>query len=282
MKQLKDDVKIRDIIMPGTHNSGSRKMILPMANCQNMTLREQFEKGVRYFDIRLDTSRGRVVFSHSIIMGKPIEDDLREFGKALVANPSEFSVICIKRYGNDTIGPIHHKCNADRSEVDRILAATINPAAFALTDFRDIGEVTLGDARKSGKRYILINDEKEYKFSKSCTLDCSWQSERNGKALDEFIPGMRDAFDETEGKGFFVLETQQTGGPGTAVGLSSPATVYRRFLPRSGEITDMIAGNPEYLKKANVIAGDYMGDDEEWVNRIIGLNTIKGNTVDNS
>ena len=55
MSTLDSSLSLGAIAMPGTHDSGATKdLVLPgTARCQSLTIAEQLDIGVRYFDIRL-------------------------------------------------------------------------------------------------------------------------------------------------------------------------------------------------------------------------------------
>lgn len=61
-KDLPDDKNIHDVFIPGTHDSGAYDCIMrPIACCQDLTIQEQLEAGVRMFDIRVDGITNKIV-----------------------------------------------------------------------------------------------------------------------------------------------------------------------------------------------------------------------------
>ncbi|MDO4364395.1 MAG: phosphatidylinositol diacylglycerol-lyase, partial [Clostridia bacterium] len=55
MSGIKDDTAISDISMPGTHDSGTQNVDLPIwSKTQSLSISEQLNIGVRYFDLRLE------------------------------------------------------------------------------------------------------------------------------------------------------------------------------------------------------------------------------------
>lgn len=52
-KELSDDLKLSKISIPGTHNSEACHTSLPSVQCQNASISEQLNHGVRFFDLRL-------------------------------------------------------------------------------------------------------------------------------------------------------------------------------------------------------------------------------------
>ena len=56
MKYIDDSLKINQINIPGTHDSGCYDTVWTVAQCsdtQSLTIKEQLEHGIRYLDIRL-------------------------------------------------------------------------------------------------------------------------------------------------------------------------------------------------------------------------------------
>ncbi len=276
MSAVDDNVKLTDIIMPGSHNAGCRNMIA-LAECQSGDLAEQAACGVRYFDIRLDTYRGKPVFAHSMIMGVPIEGDLAALRFFLERSPSEFLIIEIGGYGDEHFGPYTHKCRVDTAQVGELLEHYLECSRYALTDFESIADVTMGDIRRSGKRFLLINKKEEFPYGKNCDFVSPWSPERHGRKAETFAARTAEVFDQTEKKGIFVLQTQQTGGFGTEIGLASPKKLNRAFGSHFDTVTDIIRRNPLYLQKANVILGDYWLDNPDRIRKVLALNSDKGN-----
>ena len=54
MKAVPDDTEVSDLSIPGTHDSCARHggPIRDLALCQHLNLGEQFERGIRFIDIR--------------------------------------------------------------------------------------------------------------------------------------------------------------------------------------------------------------------------------------
>lgn len=276
MSALDDDVKITDVIMPGSHNAGCRHM-MALAECQRGDLAEQAACGVRYFDIRLDSSRGKPVFAHSVIKGAPLEGDLAALRFFLDRSPSEFIIMAIHGYGDEKFGPFTHKCKVDTAKVGELLEQYLEPSRYGLTDFENIADVTVREIRRAGKRFLIYNSEEAFPFSKNCHHIGPWSSERHGRKAAVFAARATEVFEQEEKKGIFVLQTQQTGGPGTEIGLASPKKVNRAFGPYFDTILENIRRNPAYLQKANVLLGDYWVDNPDRIKKVLALNLDKGN-----
>lgn len=278
MDALKDSVPLTEIAMPGSHNAGCRGMI-PLANCQDDDLETQLKYGVRHFCIRIDTGffSHKTVFSHSVIKGKPLEDDLAGVYRFTQEHPGQLIILDVMPYGDEHFGPFTFRCRVDNEDVSRILKDTLGVGKYALKDIDDINGVTMGDVRKSGRRILIINQNTDYYGSVKCEYDNPWFPERQGLAAPDFAETAVRAFDTAPDTGLFSLQTQQTGGPGTQIGLASPRkndVEMRRYF---GTVTEKVRSSPAYLKRANIFLGDYMTKDFEKAKKIISLNIDKGN-----
>lgn len=276
MSYIRDDAKITRVAMPGSHNSATIRMN-KFACCQKGTLYEQFEHGLRMFDLRIKADKkGRLSVAHGIITGIPAEEAFRDL-KRIIDETDEFFVISLQTYMNQRVGPIKLSYNGNTAETSRLIREYLSPEKFALTDVSDIGNMTMGDIRKSGKKYIIINEKEEYDFSVNCPFAYPWESHIYGMKPEKFSKVIFKYFDETDTDGFFGFQTQLTPNPGTENGwLKWPDDLddmIRPFIPR---IVSDIVSDPAKLEKVNIIVGDFMTRDFMKSNEILSLNLEKG------
>lgn len=107
MKNIRDDVRISEINIPGTHNSCTKKVQFSyLSKCHDLTISEQLNIGVRFLDIRVEKDAGKLKTVHSIAdcyttHGEKeklfLEYVLNDCKKFLKENPTETIVLCIKR-----------------------------------------------------------------------------------------------------------------------------------------------------------------------------------------
>ena len=169
MSYIKDDAKITKIAIPASHNAATMGMPKP-ARCQNGSLYKQYNCGVREFGIRLKTDRsGRLFIAHGITKGMPAEQAFENLGM-IVSESDEFFIFDIRTYSTQKIGPLTLSYGSDPAAVSTLIKKYLNPEKYALTDFDDIGSLTVGDIRKSGKKYLIINAAEEYDFSRGVPL----------------------------------------------------------------------------------------------------------------
>ncbi len=280
MSYLKDDVKLIDVVMPSAHNACSYELNV-MGKCQSGNLYEQFSHGVRHFCIRLNTDKkGNIVVCHGISKGGHLTNDLESIKKMLEENDSEFFIFDIREYYDQKFGPITLKFKADVNQMNALLEEYIKPSQYAFTDFNDINSVNVGDIRKSGKRYILYNFEKAYRYSVNCEYDFPWDKRINGLKAEGFSKEVTKLFDLGKMTGLNWFQIQQTPNLGTEIGVTTPKKLDVRLRPYFTDIISQIKSNEKYLKRANIIASDFMTDDYMKSYEILKLNINKNNIIE--
>ena len=103
MGYLKDSIDIRQLSIPGTHDSAASKLICPfyklwwanfMCQCQSWPIEDQLLSGIRYFDLR-PSGNGKIYHG-----AHPTNYDLREvfhiFKNFLINHPSEGLIVRIQ------------------------------------------------------------------------------------------------------------------------------------------------------------------------------------------
>ncbi len=280
MSYIKDEAKITRVAMPGSHNSATMGMN-KFAKCQNGSLYAQAMHGVRMFDLRFKaTKKGELIVAHGLMNGMPAELAFENLQR-LLDSTNEFFVIGIRTYMNQGIGPITLHYNSNNEETNRLIRKYLNPEKYALTDFENIAEVTVGDIRKSGKRYILLNENKEYDFSTDAPMYGPWDPVVFGFRTEKFIKEIQKYLLDCDVDGFHWLQTQQTPNPGTENGWTKwPDDLddcVREVFP---ELIADIAADPVKLDRVNIIAGDFMARDYFKAKLILRLNLLKGNVKD--
>lgn len=110
MSHLSDDLPLSALSIPGTHNSPTHYKALPSVRCQAVGPAEQLQKGVRFFDIRVqptnpdDNSDESLTLVHgafpiSLTGTKKFRPLVKEIQQFLAANPSETMILSVKREG---------------------------------------------------------------------------------------------------------------------------------------------------------------------------------------
>lgn len=110
MRELRDDILLSSLSIPGTHNSPTCHVAPPSVRCQAVSPKEQLENGVRFFDIRVqpqypdDPSKNDLILVHSafpisLTGNKYFRDLFNVVNEFLDRNPSETLIISLKREG---------------------------------------------------------------------------------------------------------------------------------------------------------------------------------------
>ena len=106
MKNINGGFPLTEINIPGTHNSCACCVQFSLlSRCQNMSITQQLNSGIRFLDIRVQKDKDRLKLVHSIADCKnpvtkstlyldEVIDDCRAF---LEENPSETILFCFKR-----------------------------------------------------------------------------------------------------------------------------------------------------------------------------------------
>ena len=280
MSYIRDEVKMTSLVIPGAHNAGSYGMN-KMAECQKDNLLTQFQYGMRQFCLRLNTNRrGEIVLAHGLSKGDLFQNALKDIRTIIEKYPTEILLLDIREYYPQKFGPFTVTYHAEKSKVNALLKDYIAPEKYAFTDFRHISDVTIGDIRKAGKRYILINDNEDYRFSKNCEQILPWEKQVNGASAEHFVAQTLRFFDDYKTDGLYWFQTQQTPNLGTEIGLTTPAKLDEDLRKYFHLLIEGIENNPNYLSRANIIAGDFMTRDYGKSAAILKLNLLKNNVKD--
>ncbi len=98
MGKLADEKALSLLSIPGSHDSGSRHSIADVAGiCQDLTIEEQLNAGVRFFDIRLRADHNDLKVCHGYIdQGLTFSDVRKTFTAFLQNHPSEGIIVSVK------------------------------------------------------------------------------------------------------------------------------------------------------------------------------------------
>ena len=106
MKKLDDNRKICDLnAVPKSHNSGAVKPLNSLAyipwlwaQCQNKSITQQLEVGIRAFDLRLRRKKnGKIIIPHCLESSYCVQKVIKEISNFLKKNPSEIVFLYFKR-----------------------------------------------------------------------------------------------------------------------------------------------------------------------------------------
>ena len=226
MSSVNDEAFIKDIVLPGSHDAGTEGMFY--AGCtQKYSVADQLDRGVRYFDLRVNKKGNDLFIFHSILDGDPFSDVVRDLSSFMKTHPTEFVVLDFQ----------HFKNNAYEATFD-LLERNIPEDWFVqnntpLDDLTYVDSLKIKDVR--GKFLVTVGKEKNeitrpYHFVRDAdstprehsVLQSPYETDENAKPskkyIEESLPkylAQRKAHPE----GLFVLQGQLTDkflvfGPG--------------------------------------------------------------------
>lgn len=158
---LRDDVFVHQLSIPGTHDAGTGEgfessFFDSFARTQDVTMREQWDSGIRAFDLRptaVQTATGEryLKIYHGIVETKiRFDEALRLLCKQVKDNPGEFAIIIMR-----------HETDGEKSNVgdlwEVLMDSCLNAEEFKgqLVQFRH--NLKVGDMR--GKVLVLSRDK---------------------------------------------------------------------------------------------------------------------------
>ena len=103
MSKLPDNLKVADLSIPGTHDSGTFKIsIASGARTQNWTIRGQLDAGMRFLDLRAHPSGNTFkVYHGDFYMDVTFDEVMGDIKAFLAAHPREGIIIQLQEEGRD-------------------------------------------------------------------------------------------------------------------------------------------------------------------------------------
>ena len=120
MSKLDDNVSIRNINMPGSHDTMALYSIADLAGqCQSLSLHDQLNLGVRFLDIRLKEDHDKLKAVHGFIDQKvSFETITKTIEEFIEKNPSEFIIMSVKEEADPSNSEISFE-NSLKSYLDK-------------------------------------------------------------------------------------------------------------------------------------------------------------------
>lgn len=181
MKSIPDNVYLSQLSLPGTHDSGTGNGINPdfmavFAQCQDITLGQQWSAGIRAFDLRPCVKDDYININHGITATKlRFDDALFQLRDSLIAHPSEFAFV-----------HYHYDSNFDK---DRDKYTSLLKELLSRDDLKDFlvpfrRDLTLGEVR--GKMLLISRQSyADYPYTGGCikgwTSELDWDAQTSGK-----------------------------------------------------------------------------------------------------
>jgi Phosphatidylinositol-specific phospholipase C, X domain. len=102
MNNITDDTYVQDIVIPGSHDSGTYNMNWT-SETQTYTVKEQLATGVRYLDLRVNKkSDNQYVIYHGPTNGVNFLSILKDIKDFILTNPSETILLDFQHFKNNS------------------------------------------------------------------------------------------------------------------------------------------------------------------------------------
>lgn len=222
MNYIADNALLKNIAMPGSHDSGTTGMLWP-GETQHKYTKEQLNCGTRYLDIRvaeLDENTGRIY--HGPLKGQALEKVLQSVKDFLSENPSETVILDFQHFDTDNA-----KISAV-AELNKYIPSNMRlHNTTEMPDNQFIDQLTLASCR--GKAIIVwgsnddniqnddffLRNNDEGDRANNCCLHSYYVTELNtmssGKYTQTALPQYLDWYTERgKNTGLFVLQGQLT------------------------------------------------------------------------
>ncbi len=282
MSHIKDDTLLKDVVIPGSHDSGCDEMMW-MAKTQNRSVLQQLECGTRYFDLRVSKEDDGYKMFHGPIKAGNFVTILEDVNNFLNQNPSETLVLDFQQFDNDVEFDLLNL-------LETHLAGKLISNDFAYDDVAFVNALTLGEARgkclvfwgkQSGeeflKPYVFVRDNNNGTRLNSLlhsfydgALNRNASSVYIKKALPQYIELRKQNMD-----GLFVLQGQLTD----PILLFGPQFLEATHHKNMDKYVANLATS-ENLSLINIIMRDFVSPHKNALT--ISLNIQKGNVKESS
>ena len=207
------DVKISQLSIPGTHDSGtgseclSSVFVCEYGQCQDKTIHEQLNAGIRFLDIRLERVKNDLKVFHGIVeYDLTFETIMTVCRNFLKENPGEFILMSVKaenkgfdnKFWSDNYekDPIFYRgCNYPTVEqakgkivlLRRFGEDVMNGFAINIADNTELQEAPTGNCSKSAR--FMVQDNYELKET---------QNDKKQSAVSIFMNAAKEKIANTD------------------------------------------------------------------------------------
>ncbi|MGN1042690.1 MAG: phosphatidylinositol-specific phospholipase C domain-containing protein [Christensenellales bacterium] len=139
MGYLKDETLIKQAVIPGSHDAGSMGMFW-LCETQNLTIKEQLDCGVRYFDIRIQKTKDDYVIFHGPAKGVAAEKVFSELREFVSEQRSETLLLDFQHFKGDSEEGVARL-------ISEYLGEYVLKNDSGKSDLEFIDELSIGEAR---------------------------------------------------------------------------------------------------------------------------------------
>lgn len=98
MEKLKSNIKVSELSIPGTHDSGTYALsnISIISKTQSLDTTNQLEAGIRFLDLRVDGEIGRLKINHGLVKVQDLSLVVYQIREFIRINPSEILILAFQ------------------------------------------------------------------------------------------------------------------------------------------------------------------------------------------
>ncbi|XP_052087385.1 1-phosphatidylinositol phosphodiesterase-like [Mytilus californianus] len=256
MKALDESKSITDISIPGTHESMASTSAIPWVVCQSLSLGDQLQIGIRFFDIRCRLyTDDLLIYQNMFNLNFQFTQCLTDMADFLDKHPSEFLLVRVR----DEYKSYH----SDKSFSEAVRETLENSKAKLWSEEK---VPTIGQAK--GKIIILYDfsiakDERRpigfpYRSLKWLNTEDLWNAHRFSEKWNAVKTHLETAFSQNKDNQIYLTYNS------TALSICTPCCIAKRLNPKLYEYINGQHG------RFGIIAMDYPGP--KLVEKIINSN----------
>jgi hypothetical protein len=190
------DMKLRDVIVPGTHDSASYtisslQLFSAVGRTQNLSVQDQLLAGARYIDLRVANAKKRIGLSiwHGCLEGGAFMEVLEEVQEFLKNHEQEFVVLeLVPEYGR----PFARDARMDMlKSVHRQLGSRAVPADQVENL---LSSWTLKDLAAYGKQVVVLLKTTFNSLKKKLPVPTTWPAPASGCMVSGITRGRLDSY----------------------------------------------------------------------------------------
>lgn len=276
MSYIKDDALVKDIVIPGSHDSATDDMVY-LARTQMRSVKDQLLCGARYLDLRVGYKNGVLKVFHGPVYGGKYEPVLKQVKEYISAHPTELIIFDLQHFDND-------------AKADAIALTVSYLSDYFVTNDTELSDVAFIDSLRlsacRGKILFLLGEDKgesesnNYIFKRNnddgniedAVIRSDYVADWNGASstdyVDKYLPVFMDNY-KANPVGLFVLQGQLSDFMYVR-GLKFREATHAK---RMDDYTRALATSPD-LKYVNIILRDFVGPKKNAL--ILSLNINKG------
>ena len=284
MKDISDERKLEDIVIPGSHDSGTYGMNW-LGCTQSYSIKEQLYSGSRYLDLRINKkSEDEFVMYHGILNGTTLTANMKDIKDFIKDYPTETLLLDFQHFKGDAQEDVKDYLDLNFNKENLLVTNTTElndleyVSSLKMKDVRGKCRVFFGDNSSLSSTDFIFARNNDGCTNKGQSLNSCYISSYNRSSSEDYIKtglpyyfeNIKNKIAEEKFKGIFVLQGQLTDGKV----IFGP---FSREKSHNSNMSEYIKNLPssEDFSLVNVIMRDFVTPTKN--KQIIDLNTDKGN-----